>query len=156
MIDAGEKIEPTWPPCYWSQPDRGQTWRTVRLAMDGPGRGAGTLTIARSVYETHSEPSWAEKSTKSRQIRRIGLDDITLATLRRVRQARDDLAASLGLEVQSAGFIFSRSPIGAEPIGPDTVTRFAKRAAGEAKVDTHLHALRHFSASQAIGAALTP
>jgi integrase len=157
MIDAGEKIEPTLAALLLVAALTGaRRGELCALRWTDLDEDAVTLTIARSVYETHSEPSWAEKSTKSRQIRRIGLDDVTLATLRRVRQARDELAASLDLEVQPAGFIFSRSPIGAEPFGPDTVTRFAKRAAAKAKVDTHLHALRHFSASQAIGAGFDP
>jgi integrase len=36
------------------------------------------------------------------------------------------------------------------------VTRFAKRAAAKAGVETHLHALRHFSATQAIAAGFDP
>jgi len=49
-------------------------------------------------------------------------------------------------------FIFSRSPVGLEPIRPGVVSKFTKRSAVKAGVDTHLHALRHFSATQAIAA----
>jgi integrase len=52
--------------------------------------------------------------------------------------------------------VFSRSPAGSEPIRPDLLTKFTKRVAEKAKVDTHLHALRHFSATQAIGAGYDP
>ena len=157
MIDVAEKLEPTLAALLLVAALTGaRRGELCALRWTDLDEDAGTLTIARSVYETRSTPAWAEKGTKSRQIRRIGLDEVTLATLRRVRQARNDQAASLDLEPLPDGFIFSRSPIGAEPIGPDTVTRFAKRVAKKAKVETHLHALRHFSASQAISAGFDP
>jgi len=43
-------------------------------------------------------------------------------------------------------------PVGAEPYRPDLVTKFATAAAKKAGVSTHLHALRHFSATQGIAA----
>jgi len=49
-------------------------------------------------------------------------------------------------------FIFSRSPAGTEPVRPGVVSKFTTRVATKAGVDTHLHALRHFSATQAIAA----
>jgi integrase len=52
--------------------------------------------------------------------------------------------------------MFSRSPVGAEPMQPDFVSKFAKKVATKAGVDTHLHALRHFSATQAIAAGFDP
>jgi integrase len=42
--------------------------------------------------------------------------------------------------------------VGAEPIRPDVVTKFTLRVAKAAGVATHLHALRHFSATQGIAA----
>jgi integrase len=52
--------------------------------------------------------------------------------------------------------VFSRSPAGLEPIRPDVLTKFTKRVADKAGVDTHLHALRHFSATQGIAAGVDP
>ena len=114
-----------------------------------------TLTIARSVYETEGG-GWAEKETKTHQVRTIGLDDVALAVLERHRAAVDSLAAHLVLKGSADGFVFSRSPVGAEPIRPDVVTKLTKKAAKVAGVETHLHALRHFSATQAIAAGFDP
>jgi len=72
--------------------------------------------------------------------------------LRRHRDQVAALALELGVTVADDAFIFSRSPAGAEPIRPDVVTGFTRRVAKAAGVDTHLHALRHFSATQAIAA----
>ncbi len=112
---------------------------------------AGTLTIARSVYETKGG-GWQEKSTKTHAERKIGLDDLALEILRRHRASVDDLAAMLDVKVAPDAFMFSRSPQGLEPIRPIVLTKFTRRVAATAGVDTHLHALRHFSATQAIAA----
>ena len=97
-----------------------------------------------------------EKGTKTHQERTIGLDDLALGVLAKHRAQVDELAHGLKLEVRPDGFMFSRSPVGAEPMQPDFVSKFAKKVATKAGVDTHLHALRHFSATQAIAAGFDP
>jgi len=114
-----------------------------------------SVTIARSVYETEGG-GWAEKATKTHQARTIGLDDVATAVFVRHRASVDELASSLELSIPEDAFVFSRSPVGSEPIRPDVVSKLTKRAAKDAGVDTHLHALRHFSATQAIAAGFDP
>jgi integrase len=109
---------------------------------------ARTLTIERSVYETKG--GQGIKDTKNHQARRIGLDDLALDTLRRHRASVDQLARSLDLPIAHDAFIFSRSPQGLAPLRPDDVTRGMTAAAKAAKVKTHLHAFRHFAATQSI------
>jgi integrase len=116
---------------------------------------AGTLRIARSVYET-AGGGWAEKGTKTHQSRRIGLDEFGLVILRRHRASVDQLADELGVTIAPDAFLFSRSPAGLEPIRPGVLSKFTRRVADRAGVDTHLHALRHFSATQAIAAGFDP
>jgi integrase len=116
---------------------------------------ARTLHVARSVYET-AGGGWAEKSTKTHQGRRIGLDELGLEILRRHRYQVDALAGELDVTLAPDAFIFSRSPAGLEPIRPDVLSKFTRRVADKAGVDTHLHALRHFSATQAIAAGFDP
>jgi integrase len=116
---------------------------------------AGTLTIARSVYET-DKGGWGEKGTKGHQVRKIGLDALAIEALRRHRDATRATARDLHLTIPPDGFLFSRSPVGSDPIRPDVLTKFTTRMAEKAGVDTHLHALRHFSATQAIAAGFGP
>ena len=156
IIEAADAIEPTLAVLL------------LLAALTGARRGelcalrwfdlddkAGTLRIGRSVYEI-AGGGWGEKATKTHQIRRIGLDKLGLAILKRHRQSVDVLAASLDVSVADDAFMFSRSPAGLEPIMPDVLSKFTKRVANKAGVDTHLHALRHFSATQAISAGFDP
>lgn len=117
--------------------------------------GLATLAIERSVYEVQGG-GWAEKDTKTHQERSVGLDEFTLAVLTAHRGRVDALAAELGLEVLPDAFLISRSPVGSEPILPSVVTHFTSKVAKRAGVDTHLHALRHFSATQAIASGFDP
>jgi integrase len=110
-----------------------------------------TLHISRSIYDA-AGGGWGEKDTKTHQARRIGLDALGLEVLRRQRASVDELAGELGVTAAPDAFLFSRSPAGLEPIRPDVLSKFTKRVADKAGVDTHLHALRHFSATQAIAA----
>jgi integrase len=95
---------------------------------------------------------YGEKDTKTHARPKIILDDLAMEVLWRHRAAVDTLARDLGVTVADDAFMFSRSPAGLEPIRPDVLTKFAKRVAKKAGVDTHLHALRHFSATEAIAA----
>ncbi len=111
---------------------------------------AGRLRISGSIY-TVAGGGVGEKGTKTHQVRTISLDPLALETLRRHRADVDDLADRLDLDVPDDAFVFSRSPQGAEPVHPDLVTRFVKKAAAAAGLDgVHLHTLRHFSATQLI------
>lgn len=110
---------------------------------------AGTLTIARSVYELPGGV-WGEKSTKKHQVRRLSLDEVGLEVLRRHRHVIQELAAHLELEVRPNAFMFSRSPVGSEPIRPEVLTKSMASIAKRLGITTHLHALRHFSATELI------
>jgi integrase len=156
ILVAAERVEPTLAALLLLAALTGaRRGELCALRWTDLNTDAGTLTIARSVYET-AGGGWSEKGTKSHQTRTIGLDELGLEALRRHRATVAALAGQLGLHVLPDGFMFSRSPIGAEPVRPDIVTKFTKQAAAKAGVDTHLHALRHFSATQAIAAGFDP
>jgi integrase len=156
VVGAAEKTEPALAALLLTAALTGaRRGELCALRWTDLDESARTLTIARSVYET-AGGGWAEKDTKTHQDRTIGLDDFGLAVLTKHRQQAEELASSLGLEILPDGFIFSRSPIGAEPMRPDVVTKATKTAAESVGVDTHLHALRHFSATQAIAAGFDP
>lgn len=117
---------------------------------------AGRLTISRSIYEPVVGGGWAEKSTKTHAERRLSLDAVSLAVLRRQEAQAQALAVSVDEEVGPDSFVFSGVPNGSQPIMPGHVTKFAIRAAKACGIKTHLHMLRHFSATQAIAAGFDP
>jgi integrase len=116
---------------------------------------ANTITIERSVFENPGG-GFGIRSTKSHQSRVIGLDSVGMNALRQHRDHVDLRAKDLELKVPSDAYLFSISPQGSQPLRPDLLTRIVERAGRKAKIKTHLHALRHFSATQGIGAGFDP
>jgi integrase len=150
----------------WEDPD----WGTlVWLAMmTGARRGevcglrwtgldldaGGVVTFAYSIGQIAGE-MW-EKGTKSHQTRRVTLDSETVEILREHRLRCAERAASLGLAVRPDGFVFSLRPDCSRQIRPDTVTQRYRRLATRLGIDTTLHALRHYSATELIAAGVDP
>jgi integrase len=152
ILEAAEAIEPTLGALLLLAALTGaRRGELCALRWSDLDEQAGTLRIARSVYERVGG-GWGEKSTKTHAARRIGVDELGLAILRRHRSAVDELAEQLDVTLAPDAFMFSRSPAGLEPLRPGVVSKFTRRVATLAGVDTHLHALRHFSATQAIAA----
>jgi hypothetical protein len=62
----------------------------------------------------------------------------------------EDRAADLGISITPDSLIFTYDLL--RPIAPDTVCHYVRSIATKVDVDTHLHALRHFGATELIGA----
>jgi integrase len=109
-----------------------------------------TLTVSQSVYETH-QGTLGVKEPKTRQKRRVSLDEVAVEALRRHRDAVDALANNLGLDVPDDAYVFSQSPQGSEPMRPGAVSeRYARLAKAVGANSTRFHSLRHFHATSAI------
>lgn len=96
--------------------------------------------------------NWVEKDTKTHQDRRIVLDDETVAVLREHKQRSEHRAESLGIELQPNAYVFSREPDGSTFLMPDTVTQRYERMANALGIETTLHKLRHYSATELLNA----
>ena len=150
IIEAAEAIEPTLAKVLAIAALTGaRRGELCALRWNDLDLQRGILTIARSVYEV-AGGGWHEKDTKTHQLRHIPLDEVALGILRLHRDTVEKLAAEMGLSLADNAFMFCRSPAGLEPIRPDVLTKFTVRVAVRAGVPTHLHALRHFSATQGI------
>jgi integrase len=114
-------------------------------------RDAGTVTIERSVYEVKGG-GFGIKGTKSHGRRVVTLDATAVAALSRRWGVATDLTDSYGAVLDDDAYIFTVHPNGSEPIRPDVVTGRFTTAARAAGVDTHLHMLRHWAATEMIGA----
>ncbi len=113
--------------------------------IDPSGR---SLRIMRSLTAIKGE--WSEGSTKTRQTRKLTIDDILAAYLAKRRADQEAYAAGTSLEKDA--FVLSPVVNGLVPYMPDRLTDNFRNLAARAGLRAHLHQLRHYSASVAIAA----
>jgi integrase len=118
-------------------------WRHVDLDN-------GVLTIQRNYIRAAGEGY--DKDTKSHQMRRLGLDQATVDLLRARRDACESRLALGAAQLEPDHLVFSASPDLRKPRDPSSMTRRYKRLADELGIDSHLHALRHYSATELLTA----
>jgi len=93
-----------------------------------------------------------EKDTKTHQMRRIALDQTTAELLAAHRSRCEAHAAALGMKPDQQAFVFSYEPGHSRACNPDGVShRYVAMCAGLG-IDSHLDALRHYSATELISA----
>ena len=111
----------------------------------------GELDVSRSVVIVKGGLS--EKTTKTDRFRSIALDDVGAALLVQHRARVDEWARLADTTVDDDAFIFSPLVDGSKPFRPDNVTGFFVRVRDSLGYkDVRLHDLRHFTATQLIGA----
>lgn len=119
----------------------GLRWRHLDLEN-------GVLHLEKAIGQDGAEV-W-EKDTKTHQDRRVVLDPDTVALLSEHWERCVARAVALGIELSTEAFIFSLEPDGSTPRKPDSVTQRYRRLSKRLGIDTHLHALRHYSATELI------
>ena len=93
------------------------------------------------------------KDTKTHQMRRIALDAETVEILREHVGRQDDRIRRLGLKPPPRDpFLFSLDPDCGTPLLPDSVSQRFDRLARRLNIGTTLHKLRHYNATELIGA----
>lgn len=110
----------------------------------------GTVIIDTSVAQ-NSRKKWL-KDTKTHQHRRLTLDTETVTLLRKHREICDESAAKLETKLGPDAFVFSLAPDNSEHLIPDSVSQRYSKLATRLGIDTHLHNLRHYSATELIAA----
>jgi integrase len=88
------------------------------------------------------------KPTKTHRKRRLALDPGTLELLADYKEHCRKEALAAGSEFDEDGFMFSADGFGKTPWNPDTVGKWFRQIAVAAGVDTTLHGLRHYNATQ--------
>ncbi len=112
---------------------------------------AQTLTISRAIVEVQG--GLVEKDTKTHAVRRIALDEQTLAVLAEHRHQAEHLATGAGVTLTPDGYVFTLDPGGAVPFTPDHATKTFQRLRTQVGLDrTRLHDLRHFAATRLLAA----
>jgi integrase len=115
-------------------------------------RSRRMLVIARSIRHGLDKKDLVVASTKAGRVRRVSLDDRTMALLDHYRRHASQWANEAGVSLVSDGYILTLDPTGRTPLKPDTITAGFARAARRVGAQLRFHDLRHMSASLLIGA----
>lgn len=146
----------------WNEDDRWGTfvWLTLVTGMrraellalrwDDVDLGTGMVEIRRNYVWVNGQG--VEKRTKTHQMRRIALDAATVEVLT-AHQDRDlETARKLVEELTDQAFLFSSEPLCDRPWNPDVVSHRYTRICKRIGINSHLHALRHYSATELLSA----
>jgi integrase len=114
-------------------------WHDVHLAT-------GMLEIRRNYVDG------IEKDTKTHQIRRIALDNDTCQLLSAQRERYEEQIRALGDEPRDDAFVFSYQADHSRPCDPDGISHRYKAMCKNLGINSHLKALRHYSATELIAA----
>ena len=118
-------------------------WHDVDLA-------AGMLQIRRNYVWLAGRA--VEKDTKTHQMRRIALDQATVEVLAAHRKLYEARVRGIGQDPTDQAFLFSHQAEADKPFHPDAVSHRYGAMCATLGIDSHLHALRHYSATELLTA----
>jgi integrase len=118
-------------------------WGDVDLA-------AGVVTIRRKLVSHNGQT--IVKETKTHQMRRISLDAATVEILEAHKRRSANRCTGVDTVLEDDTFIFSYSPDNRRPCNPSAITHRYARMTAKLGLHTHLHALRHYSATELLAA----
>jgi integrase len=110
----------------------------------------GTVTVRRNYVRVNRKS--IEKDTKTHQMRRLALDSATVEVLTEHRARYAVMCRELGVSPRDDAFLFSYRPLHERPCDPSGVSHRYARMCAELAINSHLHALRHYSATELLSA----
>jgi integrase len=143
--------DPAWATFLWVASTTGaRRGELCALRRDHVDLDPEILTIEGSVFGTRARTK--RKDTKTHQKRRIALDSTTVAILRDHLAEQAAVADRLGFEIASDAYLFSNDPDCSRPWLPGSVSQRYERLADRLGIQTSLHKLRHYNATELIAA----
>jgi integrase len=153
LLDAAFEMDDDWGTLVWlvmtTGMRRGEVcalrWRDIDLNEE-------VIAIRRN-YVLHKGVG-VEKDTKTHQMRRIALDSETVGLLRDHRERVRGRIEELGGSLTGTTYVFGgvRSPDHSAPYSPHAVSSRYTDMAKRLGIKTHIHALRHYSATELLTA----
>jgi integrase len=146
----------------WSDPDWGAF---IWLAVACGGRRAelcalqwravdldrAVITLERAVAKD-GKGRWYLKDTKTHQQRRVALDPLTISVLAAQWERYKERCVALGVPTRDNAFVFSLAPDHSTFLIPESVSQRFSRLVDRLSIDTSIHALRHYNATELIAA----
>jgi integrase len=155
LVEAAFEISEDWGTLVWLVMTTGLRRAEVaglrwsRIDLD-----AEIIEIRRSYVQSKGRGN--EKDTKTHQMRRLAHDSETVALLHAHKKWCADNLEKVGVKLANDMFVFmsARKTDATTPYSPDAISRRYKKMAGRLTppTDTHIHALRHFSATELLAA----
>jgi integrase len=151
LSDAAFDMDEDWGTLVWLVMTTGiRRGELCALRFSRVDLDAEILTIS------HNWVNGKEKDTKTHQSRRIALDSATVTLLRDHKTRVQERIEELGGEFTDNLFVFAslKTPDHRTPYAPNAVTQRYKDMAARLGIKTHLHALRHYSATELLTAGI--
>ena len=111
---------------------------------------SGMMTVRRNYMRSRGRAT--DKDTKTHQMRRISLDPATVELLTEHRQRYQELCRQLQIELTDEAYLFSHERAHNRPYDPSAVSHRYSKMCRELGIVSHLHALRHYSATELLTA----
>jgi integrase len=150
--------DPDWGALVWTAMTtgirRGELC-AIRLSSIDLGAGRETLWLRKAIRRDPDD-RWIEADLKTHQQRRIALDSETVTVLGEYIDQRRAQAAKVDIELDDEAYMFSTTVDGSDFLTPDSVTQRYDRMATRLGIETTLHKLRHYSATELITAGVDP
>ena len=150
--------DPDWGTLVWTAMTTGARRGelcAMRLSLLDLSEGRESVWL-RTAIRREPGVGWGEGELKTHQQRRIALDAETAAVLREHVGRCRERAAALGVELRPDAFVFSGAFDGSTFLTPDSVTQRYDRMAARLGIETTIHKLRHYSATELIMAGVNP
>ncbi len=150
--------DPDWGSLIWTAMTTGiRRGELCAIHLSSLDLGAGRETLwLRKAIRRDPDDRWIEADLKTHQQRRIALDSETVVVLREYIERRRAQAAKLNIELDDNAFLFSNAVDGSDFLTPDSVSQRYDRMATRLGIETTLHKLRHYSATELITAGVDP
>lgn len=151
IIEAAWEQDESWGTLVWLVMVTGMRRAEVlALRWSDIDLSGGYISVRRNYVRVGGRS--VEKETKTHRMRRVSLDPATVEVLQEHRARYEAAMRQLAVEPTSEAFLFSYEPTCDRPYDPSGVThRYARMCAGLG-IDSHLHALRHYSATELLTA----
>lgn len=151
IIDAAWQQDPSWGTLVWLVMVTGiRRAELLALRWSDIDLVAAVMTVRRNYVRVNRKS--LEKDTKTHQMRRLALDVATVEVLAEHRGRYEALCADVRTPPRGDAFLFSYRPEHDRPCDPSGVTHRYARMCTELGIDSHLHALRHYSATELLTA----
>jgi integrase len=151
IIDAAWAQDDDWGTLVWLVMVTGvRRAELLALRWSHLDLDAGVLTVRRNYVRVNRRS--IDKDTKTHQMRRLAIDPATVEVLAEHRDRYRERCRLAEVPPIDSAYLFSYRPLHDVPCNPSGVThRYARMCAGLG-ADSHLHALRHYSATELLTA----